>query len=146
MRNLIPTAKDTKRAKESPNDVSENAFANLRALYALGGDMALAQQKLTSIAPEALPFLHCNKVMLLPYYIAAMNIEHAYYELTSHYAPFDGNPLYAAWQRKENDNNKNHNYPIPDCGVSETDAKASAITNKNVRSDASMNACRWASD
>ncbi len=34
--------------------------------------------------------LHCNEVMLLPYYIAAMNIEHAYYELTGHYAPFDG--------------------------------------------------------
>ena len=26
--------------------------------------------------------LHCNEVMLLPYYIAAMNIEHEYYELT----------------------------------------------------------------
>lgn len=34
--------------------------------------------------------LHCNEVMLLPYYIAAMNIEHAYYELTGQYAPFDG--------------------------------------------------------
>jgi predicted helicase len=34
--------------------------------------------------------LHCNEVMLLPYYIAAMNLEHAYYELTGHYAPFDG--------------------------------------------------------
>ena len=34
--------------------------------------------------------LHCNEVMLLPYYIAAMNIEHTYYELTNQYAPFDG--------------------------------------------------------
>ncbi|MCX6044688.1 MAG: N-6 DNA methylase [Chloroflexi bacterium] len=34
--------------------------------------------------------LHCNEVMLLPYYIAAMNIEHTYYELTGQYAPFDG--------------------------------------------------------
>ena len=34
--------------------------------------------------------LHCNEVMLLPYYIAAMNIEHEYYELTGHYAPFAG--------------------------------------------------------
>ena len=34
--------------------------------------------------------LHCNEVMLLPYYIAAMNIEHEYYELTSQYAPFAG--------------------------------------------------------
>jgi len=29
-------------------------------------------------------------VMLLPYYIASMNIEHEYYELTGEYAPFDG--------------------------------------------------------
>lgn len=34
--------------------------------------------------------LHCNEVMLLPYYIAAMNIEHAYFELTGQYQPFDG--------------------------------------------------------
>ena len=34
--------------------------------------------------------LHCNEVMLLPYYIAAMNIEHEYYELTGRYAPFAG--------------------------------------------------------
>ncbi len=34
--------------------------------------------------------LHCNEVMLLPYYIAAMNIEHEYYELTEAYQPFEG--------------------------------------------------------
>jgi predicted helicase len=34
--------------------------------------------------------LHCNEVMLLPYYIASMNIEHAYYERTGKYAPFPG--------------------------------------------------------
>jgi len=34
--------------------------------------------------------LHCNEVMLLPYYIAAMNIEHEYYELTGSYHPFEG--------------------------------------------------------
>jgi predicted helicase len=34
--------------------------------------------------------LHCNEVMLLPYYIASMNIEHAYMDLTGSYAPFDG--------------------------------------------------------
>ncbi|MEZ4617818.1 MAG: N-6 DNA methylase [Caldilineaceae bacterium] len=34
--------------------------------------------------------LHCNEVMLLPYYIAAMNIEHAFYELTGTYQPFEG--------------------------------------------------------
>jgi len=34
--------------------------------------------------------LFANEVMLLPYYIAALNIEHAYYELTGTYEPFEG--------------------------------------------------------
>ncbi|MFO1372569.1 MAG: type ISP restriction/modification enzyme, partial [Candidatus Competibacteraceae bacterium] len=34
--------------------------------------------------------LHCNEIMLLPYYIASMNVEHAYYELVGEYQPFDG--------------------------------------------------------
>lgn len=34
--------------------------------------------------------LHCNEVMLLPYYIASMNIEHAYLERTREYEPFEG--------------------------------------------------------
>ena len=34
--------------------------------------------------------LFANEVMLLPYYIAALNIEHAYYELTGSYEPFGG--------------------------------------------------------
>ena len=34
--------------------------------------------------------LFANEVMLLPYYIAALNIEHAYYERTGAYERFDG--------------------------------------------------------
>ena len=34
--------------------------------------------------------LHCNEVMLLPYYIASMNIEHEFYEATGVYRPFEG--------------------------------------------------------
>src|SRR5205814_2030403 len=34
--------------------------------------------------------LFANEVMLLPYYIAALNIEHACYELTGSYEPFEG--------------------------------------------------------
>lgn len=34
--------------------------------------------------------LFCNEVMLLPYYIASLNIEHAYLERTKEYAPFEG--------------------------------------------------------
>lgn len=34
--------------------------------------------------------LFANEVMLLPYYVAAQNIEHEYYELTGTYEPFGG--------------------------------------------------------
>lgn len=34
--------------------------------------------------------LHCNEIMLLPYYIASMNIEHAYLDRTNEYEPFEG--------------------------------------------------------
>src|SRR5579863_392430 len=34
--------------------------------------------------------LHCNEVMLLPYYIASMNIEHAFFDRTGEYKPFAG--------------------------------------------------------
>lgn len=45
--------------------------------------------------PAALPDVYANRlfaneVMLLPYYVASLNIEHAYYELTGEYAPFEG--------------------------------------------------------
>jgi predicted helicase len=47
------------------------------------------------IRKTALPYkyeheLHCNEVMLLPYYIASMNIEHEYLELAGSYKPFEG--------------------------------------------------------
>ncbi len=34
--------------------------------------------------------LHCNEVMLLPYYIASMNIEHAYFDRIDEYKAFPG--------------------------------------------------------
>ncbi|RKU27352.1 DNA helicase [Candidatus Poribacteria bacterium] len=34
--------------------------------------------------------LHCNEVMLLPYYIASLNIEQEYYQRTQQYLPFEG--------------------------------------------------------
>ena len=34
--------------------------------------------------------LFCNEIMLLPYYIASLNIEHAYYERVGQYKPFEG--------------------------------------------------------
>ena len=47
------------------------------------------------IKTSALPYkyeneLHCNEVMLLPYYVASMNIEHEYLERTGEYKAFPG--------------------------------------------------------
>ena len=45
-------------------------------------------QNPASLRHKYLCELHCNEVMLLPYYIACLNIEHLYYELTGEYLPF----------------------------------------------------------
>ncbi|MGB8991020.1 MAG: N-6 DNA methylase [Desulfobaccales bacterium] len=44
----------------------------------------------TKLDPKYAAELHCNEVMLLPYYIASMNIEHAYFEMTGTYKSFEG--------------------------------------------------------
>ena len=43
-------------------------------------------QKYTADPPE----LQCNEVMLLPYYIASLNIEHQFYTATNQYVPYEG--------------------------------------------------------
>lgn len=47
--------------------------------------------------------LHCNEIMLLPYYVASMNIEHAYWEATGKYEPFEGVCLVDTFQTAERD-------------------------------------------
>ena len=44
----------------------------------------------TALAEKYQSELHCNEVMLLPYYIASMNIEHEFFETTGTYQPFEG--------------------------------------------------------
>ncbi len=44
----------------------------------------------TSLEQKYKTELHCNEVMLLPYYIASMNIEHEYFEKIGNYEPFEG--------------------------------------------------------
>ncbi len=46
--------------------------------------------KKTSLEHKYKHELHCNEVMLLPYYIASMNIEHEYFEKVGRYEPFEG--------------------------------------------------------
>lgn len=48
------------------------------------------EQYPASLRHKYLHELHCNEVMLLPYYIACLNIEHLYLELSGQYEPFPG--------------------------------------------------------
>ncbi|MBZ5499045.1 MAG: N-6 DNA methylase [Acidobacteriia bacterium] len=45
--------------------------------------------------------LHANEIMLLPYYIASMNIEHEYYEATGKYEAFEGMCLVDTFETAE---------------------------------------------
>ena len=47
--------------------------------------------------------LHCNEVMLLPYYIASMNIEREFFEATGTYQPFEGVCLVDTFELVEED-------------------------------------------
>ena len=44
------------------------------------------ERKYTADPPE----LKCNELMLLPYYIASLNIEHEFYNATNRYVPYEG--------------------------------------------------------
>lgn len=59
-----------------------------------------------SIPRSVLPYkydneLHCNEVMLLPYYVASLNIEHEFFEATNKYRPFEGICLVDTFQIAE---------------------------------------------
>ena len=46
--------------------------------------------------------LHCNEILLLPYYIASLNIEQEYFQRTGTYLPFDGIVLADTFELLEN--------------------------------------------
>ncbi|MDE0015972.1 MAG: N-6 DNA methylase [Candidatus Poribacteria bacterium] len=56
----------------------------VRIMQAL--DPIALERKYTADPPE----LQCNEVMLLPYYIASMNIEHEFFTATRRYMPYEG--------------------------------------------------------
>ena len=65
------------------------------------------------IKKTALPYkyaneLHCNEIMLLPYYIASMNIEHAYSEATESTKPFEGICLVDTFELAEDEPRELH--------------------------------------
>ena len=46
--------------------------------------------------------LHCNEILLLPYYIASLNIEQEYFQRTGTYLPFEGIALADTFELQEN--------------------------------------------
>ena len=56
----------------------------VRIMQAL--DPISLERKYTADPPE----FQCNEVMLLPYYIASLNIEHEFYTATNRYVPYEG--------------------------------------------------------
>ncbi len=56
------------------------------------------ERKYTADPPE----LQCNEVMLLPYYIASLNIEHEFYTATDRYVPYEGLCLVDTFEVAEN--------------------------------------------
>ena len=44
----------------------------------------------TTLAEKYRTELHCNEILLLPYYIASLNIEHEFFQRTQTYRPFEG--------------------------------------------------------
>ena len=51
---------------------------------------AMREIRPTALEDKYADEFHCNEVMLLPYYIASLNIEHQFDEATGHYQPFEG--------------------------------------------------------
>ena len=78
--------------KEFGRSLSDKGVHILDPFVGTGNFIVRIMQEITK---TALPYkyeneLHCNEVMLLPYYIASMNLEHAYLEATGEYKPFPG--------------------------------------------------------
>ena len=50
----------------------------------------MREMRRTALMEKYATELHCNEVLLLPYYIASMNIEHEFYEAMGTYRSFEG--------------------------------------------------------
>ncbi len=89
--------------KEFNSSLSQPSVQILDPFVGTGNFMIRIMRAISqfSLKNKYLNELHCNEVMLLPYYIASMNIEHAYYEITGQYEPFQGICLVDTFQLAE---------------------------------------------
>jgi predicted helicase len=96
----------------SVNEILKNEFGkslaspNVHILDPFTGTGNFIVNIMDKINPSELEYkylneLHCNEIMLLPYYIASMNIEHKFYEKTGKYLPFPGICLVDTFQLYE---------------------------------------------
>jgi predicted helicase len=81
--------------KEFGKSLAEKGVHILDPFVGTGNFITRAIRQIGESRKSALPHkfeheLHCNEIMLLPYYIASMNIEHEYMEQTGQYKPFEG--------------------------------------------------------
>lgn len=78
--------------KEFGKNLSDAGVHTLDPSVGTGNFMlrVIQEIKRTRLQEKYASELHCNEVMLLPYYIAAMNIEHTFFDLTKTYQPFEG--------------------------------------------------------
>lgn len=84
------------------------------------------------ISKENLPYkyennIHANEILLLAYYISAINIESVYHSLTNEYKPFNGIVLTDTYQLKE------HKDLIEENTLPENNEKAEKQKNKSIQ-------------
>jgi len=89
---FIVNSVETILMKEFERSLSEK---NVHVLDPFVGTGNFLIRTMRAIQKTALDYkyvneLHCNEVMLLPYYISTMNIEHEFCELYGEYKPFRG--------------------------------------------------------
>lgn len=82
------------------------ASPNVHILDPFGGTGNFTVHVMQAIPKTALPHkyaheLWTNEIMLLPYYVGCMNLEHAYYEATGEYLPFPGACLVDTFETAE---------------------------------------------
>ena len=68
----------------------------------------------TALADKYACELHCNEVMLLPYYVASMNIEHEFYQATDTYQPFEGICLVDTFDLAKVKDNEQYDFLAPE--------------------------------
>ncbi|TAE22392.1 MAG: DNA helicase [Candidatus Kapaibacterium sp.] len=81
--------------RDFSRSLADEGVHTLDPFVGTGTFMLATLRHIHSLRPNALPHkytheLHANEITLMAYYIAAMNIEHEYYDSTGEYAPFDG--------------------------------------------------------